>query len=71
MNIPNLENYVNDMIIEFDQIEIEKLEISINEAFDNLGIRRELFLTDMLERAENLECYNVCIVVSKLLKNGN
>lgn len=68
---PLLESYVNEMITEFDLVEKEKLEISINEAFDNLGFDRKLFLTDMLQRAEALECYNVCIVVSKLLKNDN
>lgn len=68
---PKLEQYVNEMINEFDTVDKSKLEQSIMEAFDKLGFERDLFLKDMLQRAEALECYNVCIVVSKMLKNGN
>ena len=59
---------IDRQILEFDQENIFKLKISILSAKDQTN-NFELFLKDMLKRAERLECYTVCVVVRDLLKD--
>lgn len=58
---------IDEQIKEFDLSSIDKLKESILFA-QNKTYHFEYFLKDMLQRAERLECFNVCIVVRDLLK---
>ena len=64
----NVNAFINSMIMEFDKTPGETLTGSIEDAVHDLGLDRQIYLEDMLRRAEMLECYNVCIVVRELLK---
>jgi hypothetical protein len=64
----HMEMIINTCIKDFDKTPVETLAVSIEDTVKDLGLDREMYLEDMLRRAERLECYNVCIVVRDLLK---
>lgn len=63
--------YVNDSILIFDKWDPATLKKHMTKAIEKkaLNYSKENFLWEILERAENLECYNVCIVIRDILKN--
>ena len=58
---------IDQQIIDFDKTNVESLKESILFASSKTD-SFDVFLIDMLQRAERLECWNVCIVVRDLIK---
>jgi len=59
---------IDEQIKDFDNSKVDHLKSIIRDAKERYQNMYEPFLVDALERAERLECFNVCIAIRDLLK---